>query len=289
MCRLNYIPIDFIKAEVIGLSKTVFETNPLLDFICKLSTRTGEIFEYKEARFKNFKIQLFNSGRVWISGSIHVYSNDGKHNHNDINQSSFTNALKQLKTELQIEPIHLKILNLEWGYNITPLSLMSNYIIDRCIQHLSVNKTVGIDCKVEGKYIQFKHSNYILKIYNKGLQYKLNKEVLRIEVKQMNWSKYRAKGIYTLEDFVNSDKNIFFDELIIQWNNIIFYDIDNRITKSHIEYQTNTFWNERNKLYSRKNKKYHFDKLKKLNQIIGFNTQKKIVEVLIKKGNELQV
>ncbi|MDO6736516.1 hypothetical protein [Wenyingzhuangia sp. 2_MG-2023] len=289
MCRLNYIPIDFIKAEVIGLSKTVFETNSLLDFICKVSTSTGEIFEYKEARFKNFKIQIFNSGRVWISGSIHIYSNDGKHNYNDMNQSCFLNTLKLLKKELLIEPFNLKILNLEWGYNIIPLLLMSNYVIDRCVQHLSVDKTVGIDCKIEGKYIQFKHSNYILKIYNKGLQYKLNKEVLRIEVKQMNWSKYRAKGIYTLEDFINCDKKVFFDELITQWNNIIFYDIDNTITKKYIEYQTNTFWNERNNLYSRKNKKYHLDKLKKLNKTIGYNTQNKIVELLIKKGNELQV
>lgn len=286
---IKYIPIDFIKAEVIGLSKSVFENNPLLDFICKVSTGTGEVFEdNKEAHYKNLKIQIFKSGRIWISGSIHVYYNDGKHNYNDMNQTCFEKALKQLKKDLFIEPANLKILNLEWGFNITPPTT-SNYILDRVIQHLSVNKTVGIDCKIEGKYIQFKHSNYILKLYNKGLQYKLNKEVLRIEIKRINWSKYRALDIYTLEDFMNHDKKIFLDELIIQWNNIIFYDIDNTITKKHIEYQTNIFWNERNNSYSRKNKKYHFDKLKKLNETIGHNTQNKTIEILIKKGNELQV
>lgn len=281
------MPIDFIKAEIIDISQSIISDNPLLTFICKVNMRTGEISEHKEAYYKNFKIQIFKSGRIWLSGSIHTFYNDGKHNYNDLNQSCFKRALKQLKSDLRLEPKNLKILNLEWGFNLSPPT-NTNYILDRTMQHLSSNKTVGIDCKSEGKYTQFKHSSYILKLYNKGLQYKLDAEVLRIEIKQTNWSKYRAKGIYSLDDFIKCDKKLFFNELINQWSNVIFYDIDNSITKKHIEYQTTVFWDEKKKNNSRKSKKYHFDKLKKLNKSIGFDNQSKIIELLKSKSDELQ-
>jgi len=86
-----------------------------------------------------------------------------------------------------IEPHNLYLLHLESGFNLKPLTT-AKYITDRCIQHLTVNKTVGIDCKIEGHYIQFKHSNYILKIYDKGKHFNLDKEIIRIEMKQTNWS-----------------------------------------------------------------------------------------------------
>ena len=98
-----------------------------------------------------------------------------------------------------IEPHNLYLLHLESGFNLKPLTT-AKYITDRCIQHLTVNKTVGIDCKIEGHYIQFKHSNYILKIYDKGKHFNLDKEIIRIEMKQTNWYLADTFGLRTADE-----------------------------------------------------------------------------------------
>ena len=285
--NLEYVPIDFIKAQIVGMSIEDFTQNPLLED--PLSIYNGELLSKTIYSYKNLKIRIFeNNKRIEFSGSLHTFYNNGKHNHNAFSQSMFNMALSRLFDCLGIHPINLYLIHLEWGYNIDPM-MQSNYILDRLIQHKSVNKTVGIDRESDGKYIEFKHSTMRLKIYNKGLHFKLKKEILRIEIKQTNWSKYRRQGIVTLDDFVQCDKTPFLNELLKQWSRIILYDIDNSEPHQHFKYQTNIFWDETRKNRSNKNFKYHFDKLKRLNRTIGNNTQNKILEILVRKGNELQL
>lgn len=284
--QINYIPIDFIKAKVIGLEANHFYDNPILKN--PKSIFKGELLEKTIYRHKNLIIKIFEGcNRIEFSGSLHTFYNNGLHNYNDLSLRAFKTSLNNLYLDLGIKPDNLYILHLEWGYNLKP-PLRTDYILDNLIQHKSVNKTVGIDCKVEGKYIQFKHSTKILKVYNKGKQFKLNQELIRIEIKQTNWSKYRLDGLVTLQDFIDTNKNHFVNELIHQWERVILYDILRR-NKKHIKYQTLSFWVELRLHRSNKNFKYHFDKLNRLNQINGFNTKNKITELLIKKGNELQL
>ena len=283
----NYVPIDFIKAKIIGLSPQHFSNNPRLS--PPKSIYDGELLTKTIYKYENLTIKIFeNNDRIEFSGSLHTFYNDGRHNYNDFSSTSFNNALRRLNLELGIKPENLYLIHVEWGYNISPPT-ETNYILDRLIQHNSVNKTVGLDCKVEGKFIQFKHSTNFLKTYNKGQHFKLEKEVLRIELKQINWSKYRQQGIKTLSDFINANKIQFIAELLHQWNRVIFYDINSKQTQKYIHYQTSTYWDDLRKNRSNKNFKYHFDKLKRLNQTLGFDTQNQITVLLIKKGNELQL
>jgi hypothetical protein len=229
-----------------------------------------------------------NNNRIEFKGSLHTFYNDGGHNHNDFGINEFTIALKLLYEDLNISPSNLYLIHLEWGFNIiVPFSV--RYVLDRLIQHGSVNKTVGMDCQIEGHYLQFKHSTFTSKYYNKGLHSKLDVELIRIEIKQTNWSEYRRSGIVTLEDFIQADKTPFINELISQWNKVVLYDIDNDKTDKFLKYQTHTFWDNLRKTKSNKSFKYHFDKLKNLNNKIGFNIQNRITELIIKKGNELQL
>lgn len=283
----RYIPIDFIKAQILDLSPEHFQSNSLLEN--PKSLFNGELLTKTIYSYKNLSIKIFeNNNRIELSGSLHTFYNDGKHNYNDFSHESFSMALKALYNELGIAPSNLYLLHLEWGFNITP-PRSTNYILDRAIQHNSVNKTVGIDCKVEGKYIQFKHSTKILKIYNKGMHFQLGKELIRIEIKQTNWSEYRLNGIRTLQDFIDDDKQPFYDQLLHQWNRVILYDIDDKKTTQYLKYQTHTFWDQLRQTRSNKSFKYHFDKLKRINETDGFNTQNKITELIINKGNELQL
>lgn len=284
---LDYLPIDFIKAKVNDLSPEHFTSNPLFTNNIT-SIFKNDILSKTILKFQNLEIRIFeNNNRIELLGSLHTFYNKGKHNHNDFNNLMFLDSLNRLKIELGISPENLYILQLEWGFNIKP-PMNCDYILDRLIQHNSVNKTIGKDSEQEGKYIKFEHSDYTLKAYNKGKYFNLKKEILRIELKQTNWRKYRIKGIITLADFIKTDKTLFLNELIHQWNRIIFYDIkseDEKLTK----YLTPTFWKDLRKNKSRKTFKAHFDKLKRLNKVEGYNNQDVICKLMIQKGNELQL
>ena len=283
----RYVPIDFIKTKVIGLTPNHFRNNPLL--INPKSIFDGETLTKTIYSYKNLSIKIFeNNNRIEFSGSLHTFYNGGIHNYNDFNLEAFTIALNSLYSDLGIKPENLYIIHLEWGYNIKP-PIKTNYILDRLIQHKSVNKTVGIDCKIEGKYTQFKHSTKILKIYNKGMHFKVGYEVLRVEIKQINWSEFRLKGIITLQDFIIADKTQFVDDLLHQWERTILYDIRDNLEPKILQYQTSMFWDELRENKSNKTFKYHFDKLKALNESIGLNTKNKTTDLIIKKSNELQL
>lgn len=284
--RVNYVPIDFIKAQIIGMKPEDFSENPLLGN--PKSIFKGDLLITTIYQYRNIKIKIFeNKKRIEFSGSLHTFYNNGEHNYNDFGYSQFNEALILLFTCFNIRPVNLYLIQLEWGFNLQPPK-KTVYVIDRAIQHNSVNKTVGIDGP-EGKYTQFIHSNYRLKIYDKAQQNHLPNELLRIEMKQTNWSKYRKMGIVTLQDFIESDKKPFMDELIKQFSRVVFYDIDHRITEQYCKYQIHTFWDETRRDYSNKSFKYHFDKLERLNETIGFNTKNLLIEQIIQKGNELQL
>lgn len=284
--RYHYVPVDFIKAQVNGMSPSDFENNTLLE-----STRIVDDDEIVKTiyRYKNLRVTVYtNNDRIELSGSLHSFYNGGFHNHNDFNKSNFKWSVDEVYDKLNILPENLRILQLEWGYNIEP-PVFASQVIDSLVQHKSVNKTVGIDNKNDGHYVQFVHSNYILKIYNKGLHFKLKKDLLRLEVKQTNWSEFRQQGFITLKDYMEGDNTLFFDTLIRHWGNVILYDIRKESKKNDYKYHTNTFWDDRRQNYSYKNFKHHSDKLRHLNHVEGYNTQEKIKSILKDKGKELQL
>lgn len=285
---IHYIPVDFIKAEIIGLKRTELENNSLLDFISAVNRKTGEVYDYQEARYKNMKIEIYPSNRIILSGSLHILANDGEHNYNDFTHTMFVSVLSELKNKIAVEAFHLRIIHLEWGVNIVP-PILTGLIIDRSLIHKKKAKTVNIDDPKEGKYIQFKHNNYVLKMYDKGLQHQLGFQLLRIEMKQTNWSNYRREGIVTLHDFIRADKRDFMNTLISHWNAIIYYGLKSSYNGRYIKYVNPIYWNDLFQNKSRTAIKKQVDHLKKLNKSIGDNMQCKIGDLICEKVNELQL
>lgn len=281
---VSYIPIDYLKAEIIGISPDIFDANPLLDFISPFNRNTGEVYEKRTAKYKNLEIIIFKSNRIELRGSLHILSNNGKHNHNDFTHTDFKLAILELEQSLHIKPYNLRVINLEWGFNIKP-QLNVNELIEGLIQHRGINKTVGLDNKHEGHYTQFKHKDYILKMYNKSEQYHVDVNILRIEIKQINFHKFRREGIYTLEDFNICDKSIFLNELLKQWKKVIIYDLP--LNSPNYKYSNKRFW-EPNNLKSDRSKNYHFNILKLLSKKEGNNTSEVISKIIMKKALELQ-
>ena len=57
--RYEYIPIDFIKCEVINFSKEQLLNNPILNFISLVNQDTGEVKPKRFAYYKNIKDHFF--------------------------------------------------------------------------------------------------------------------------------------------------------------------------------------------------------------------------------------
>lgn len=299
-CHLkgNYVPLDYIKAEIIGLNTQSFIQNLLLSFGELIDSDTAEVIKRygkngilkkpcRTAVYKNLIFKYYpNTNRLFISGSLHTFFNDGKHNHNDFDLSAFRGVVSTLYSLFGILPQNLFISQLEFGVNIIP-PVEANLIIDHCICHIRVMFENRND-SVEGKFIQANHKNYYkIKIYNKGLQYGLGRNIIRVERKQTNWLKYCKQNNIgrTLQDLIDNDFIGLKKTLLLNWNEMLFFDPFLKL-ESALKYRDKLYWKP-DAFNNRVTRKRHFDRLRKMNVEIGKNIQGKISDLITNKIIEL--
>jgi hypothetical protein len=282
--RYDYIPLDFIKTEVIGLDKNHFTDNPKLLFTTQLKEKDLIRFDWCEV--DNMKLKIYPSGRIVLSGSLHKYFNNGEHNYNDFDFAAFRDVLTRLYNDFKLLPHNLWIMQLEYGFNLTP-DVKTDTILNGLLFHVNTSFDRIINSRRTS--YQAQHEQYILKVYNKGKHHRLGKECLRIEIKQTNWSRYRLKhGIYTLKDFIETDKTLFVNTLVEYWDKVIFYDLTNRNCNKWDKYSNELFWREMRVKRSTKTFSKHANQLRELNRKHGNNTQLKVTELIYSKLDELQ-
>lgn len=219
--------IDYIKgvSYLPGLGQKLL-TNEYLHFDIKVNKDTGEILHY-EAGYNNIKFKIFPSvGRVQMSGSIHKYWNSGMHNYNDFNVRDITDVLKDLQEKFGIDPKEMRLENIEFGVNvITPYN--PNVFLD----HLVVFKNHPFDrMRVygSGKGKVAELSQYIIKIYNKTLQYGLMNNVLRYEIK-VKKMQYLKQGVIYFSDLLNTEfMQSVFANLISSFKDLVVTDQINK-------------------------------------------------------------
>jgi hypothetical protein len=291
--RYEYIPLDFIKTQVIGLCREHFIANDKLIFTPVL--KDGDTIHFERCEIDNMKLTIYPSGWIEFAGSLHKYHNKGEHNYNDFDFEAFRSVLTRLKDEFGIEPYHLRLMTLEYGFNLQ-LEFEVKTLLNGLLQH----KCVSFDRfdNRQGSYYQAKHERYFLKVYDKGKQYGLNFNCLRIELKDKNLTDYRRKyNINTLEDFILSDKMPFVQNLLNQWDSVVLCDLTSAKQTKWSKLNNELFWkelvpdskasiNERNALKKKRN--VYRKQLKELNQKHGINIQERTKELIIAKLNELQ-
>jgi len=281
--RYDYIPLDFIKTQVIGLSREHFLSNKNLLFTPVLID--GDLIKYQWCEIDNIKVKVYQNS-IFLQGSLHKFYNEGEHNHNDFNLSAFRDVLRRLFELFRVTPENLNLICIEYGVNILP-PIESNKIINHLFQH----KRIEFESKIsndKGNYRQAEHNEYIVKIYNKAKQFRLNYEVLRIEIKETNLRHHRARGIFTLKDFIHSDKTTFINSLIDKWNEVIYYDCTNENTDKWNKYNNVNYWRDSAKNISSKNFNKHRLRLKEINETLGQNIQGKVSNLILSKIIELQ-
>ncbi len=306
--------IDYTHNIITNLDPAVLEANPLLMFEQRNISNEGFLFPvldknkkhvkaksgkllykttYKNAFYKGLEFKIFETGLITLSGSLHVYWNKGRHNHNDFNSTALMWVLNDIKTKFGIDPKHCVLKCLEIGINLTP-SIPTNVILDNCLLH----KTKPFESKKnseEGRYIQVQHTQYIIKIYNKTLHSKakgilINSEILRFEIKYTKMEKLNKIGIFTLQDLIDYGLHNFKKDLLTEWENVLYYDntiqIDTLSPKTKIallKYSNQNYWTGLLARNQNKNFAYHKKQLKKIIEKNSNKVQDLTAEIMSKK------
>lgn len=284
--RYDYVPIDWLSSDIINLSTSSLEarieTLNLPDYETK-NRRTGTVHGHT-AEYKSCKIRIIEAARGGyhknFQGSIHRLANNGGPNYDLFTPEKFEKAMNMLYTDFGIKPENLQIKSLEVGVNIrAPIDPAT--LINHCFSHKrkDIEQQISSD---KGKFHQAEHNKYILKIYDKGKQYGLNLDILRLEIKYKNWSIFRTSGIDTLQDFINADKTFFVEDLVKRWEEVIFFDPTISDYSTQHKYNNRLFWQSQAHKH-RNTYTYHKNQLRQLCKAKGNDIQSE-VSTLIKKA-----
>lgn len=285
------------------MQPSFLENSSLLDFYDTINLTTGQmkttnrngnkVTPSKNASYKGLEFKIYDTGTITISGSLHKYWNNGAHNFNDFDSSAVLFVLNDLQTKFNIDPSKCILKCLEIGINITP-PVPTNEILDNCLLH----KTKPFEYQKnsdEGKYKQVQHSQYIIKIYNKALHYKskgfnVKTEIMRFEIKYTKMQKLNAKGIFSLQDLINYGLHNFKDEVLNEWQNVLFYDntiqidhLTTKLQKAVLEYSNPNYWTGLLSNKQTKNFTYHKNQLKKIIEKNSNKVQDLTAEIMSKK------
>lgn len=268
---------------------------PALDRMGKeVQNKNGETVykvPYKSASYNGLCFTIFETGTIILTGSLHKYFNGGAHNFNDFDYVAFLLVLMDLEDKFGFKLEECKLQCVEAGVNIVP-PVPTNDILRHCFLHKTI-PFKDIQHSQDGRYKQAKHSQYIVKIYNKALHYTgkgftIETEILRFELKFMKMEKLNKLDIFTLADIRNLGFGVFKEMLVQAFEDILLFDqtINSSCTKL-TDYRNPLFWTDLLETKSRKT----FYKHKKTYTEIVINSserlQQQLTEILISKVNEL--
>ncbi len=267
--------IDWFKIELMNRPTT--ELRERLDFIKPVNMKTGEILGTYEIAYlrlhetpeSSISIKIFRSGRVWVQGSIHKFWHGQNHSIFTINemQTAFTYLFGKLGTT----KAQGKILQIECGVNpITEYNpdLLINRLIcfkSKPFEGLGNFEKIGKVCY---------QNEYDLKIYNKGKQYNLKNNILRVEKKVKDSRYLKRFEITTISDLTESNVEAMLQDLLGCLDEVLIDDKsineDKLTTRQKLalsKYRNSTFWSE-------------------LSRAVRLNTKKKFANLITKFGSE---
>lgn len=208
--------IDYVYTKIHNLTTDELFNNERLSFDGVVSLKTGELAPntYRKRRnsikrndavaeYKSLVFSIVNNKHLHFDGSLHQYAHNGKNN-NDFVISELKQVYSELKLLFGIEPENTTIHNLEFAVNIElPFSVA--FFLDSIV---SFKGKAGNrqDFNGKGDILQFKFTQFELKLYDKGRQQGGGKNLLRFEIKirKMDFLHSKKIPVYTLTDLLNS-------------------------------------------------------------------------------------
>ena len=219
--------IDFIKLKVNRPNIIAVRNNTLLAWDQTANEGTGEVKELT-AEYYGIKLAITANKYLEISGSLHKHLNairgNGLQNYNDFNYSDLSQVVQSLCLAFELDPEQCKLENIEYGVNII-CPVEANKVIQAAINHRGQPFT-----REYGEKKRFReciHQRYIVKIYNKGLQYDRPENILRFELKILKMEQLKGTGLNTLEDITKPEiLTALGKELRENFAEILFYGLD---------------------------------------------------------------
>jgi len=228
--------------------------NKNLDFLGEVNYTTGELLQdFLKCKYKGQFLSI-NKGKNGIHcnmrGSLATFYNGGKHNFFDYSYDKFLETLPILENELGIIPSNTFFRNFEFAV-IFQSPVKSNVLWDYMKYH-KYGKLSNIvkNGKVVG--VQIVHQRFILKFYDKELQYTgKHSNIIKYEIVIKKMIEVEEVGLKTLEDLKNPF--IWFclsKKLIEKWNEIIVVDenidykaMGNYEQKKFLNFKDANYWN----------------------------------------------
>lgn len=219
--------IDNIKMKRLDMDIETISKNPYLLESWKTTKMDLSGCEVAgTGNYMNFGL-VKKYGRVEFEGSLHKYFNGGLQNHNDFNAHNVSSVVCDIEDKIKFDAYSTEINVLEFAVNIkTPFP--PKLILDNLLVHKGEPfKLVKRKYKNESHYYICEHSQFIIKTYDKSLQYDLPYGVLRFEIRVGTMQFLRNKGINIryFADLLNLDIYEPLSKILIEtFEQILFRD-----------------------------------------------------------------
>ena len=189
---------DGIKILDLSVSADALLQHDRLLFPLPVDEQTGAVLDRPRRandRGLTFTLTPTKAGdklRCELQGSIHRYDRGGLHNADDFTAADLVTALDDLVTTYTINPFISRLNNIEFGVNVVlpfPVSVVLDNLISYKYRPFTKEPGDGF------AYYQCYTQRYVVKLYNKGDQYDLPTNVLRVEVKVLKMAYLTRRGI----------------------------------------------------------------------------------------------
>lgn len=183
---------------------------------------TGEAkpFPFIAKLSNGLTITIKNHHTIELKGSLHKAFSGGS-NASDFTFTNLVEFIHSLSTELNIDITRSTIHSLEYGVNVElpiPVKSFLNRLV--CFKNISFTKMNNLKSG-----ICYESQHYRIKFYDKSKQKKLNRNLLRYEVKAKKALYLTKAGIYTLSDLLDIKKlELLKADLLENYDKVLFQD-----------------------------------------------------------------
>lgn len=235
--------IDYTKILVLNVDIQRLFSLSKLDFKSEISKNTGEINENSFiAKYYHCEINIKiikpenepERTHIIFTGSIHKMWNELNgikapnynenkpykgFNGNEFSINNIVEVRNHLEDLFDCNASQMIFQNIEFGVNII---LDFNPIL--YLKGLLYHKNILFDFSHSGNNAQAVHQWFIFKIYNKSFQYKMSKNVLRVELKIIKMIALKESGIKTFADINQNTLQKAQELLLKRFNEVMHYD-----------------------------------------------------------------
>lgn len=233
--KLNYPIKDYLKwMDAVNIPFTVYVNVDSAEISTKKRDHTTTT--YYRAVWETYKLTVSEVFYIitnktayflTIEGSLHKNHYSGK-NYLPFTHNQVKEQINHLCKNLCINPLQAKIRLLEVGVNIVTHFVVMPFLMQNiiCYKTYPFNR---YDKDAKGFCLGIKNvrSQYVVKIYDKGLQNELPINLMRFEQRFTKLQIIKKVGIKYLSDLLDNEKSMQLLPILLKtWDNVLIYDIE---------------------------------------------------------------